>query len=491
MASGEKTSTAVVAGHEVRFVGKVDADWICTICQELIQNANETECGHLFCGHCLRSWMANHNTCPMCRAINDSSQISAARYIDRTIQGVELWCPNDCGSKVAVRNLKDHTSNDCDKAKTKCMMCDAEVYQKELEGHCAEQHLSELLKLARETKSLPGVNEGPGKRVPMEYSDHDVLIDGRDGTNAFVNGVWRFSGVSNGYPFYKKGTDFMYRVEQRWRISRKLGEPSKINAFFDSKPITSGDHAAVWFVFDGEYFAPDANILSKWFPCFDFLIRGGVGPNAKFNGTWIQKGAHDFPHYVKSAGGGESEMFMFFNGVDRWLITKEISQAALRPLAFLVVDFEPLGGAKASPTPDFGTQSSTWHVLNVNGTYQPVEGLSLMRQYGSDISLRSSCMTRRRVDGIWISRGSLNTRPYYTRVERDANNPDDTTLYLFRNSTDQKWVISPSLNSTDGVIAQTDNPSGSGEHLVNNWSVWDGKEWRKDDAMQATRHVAH
>lgn len=390
--------------------------------------------------------------------------------------------------KIAVRNLKDHTSNVCEKAKTKCPICDAEVYQKELEAHCAELHLPALLKLARETKSLPGANEGPGKRVPMEYSDLDVLIDGRDGTNAFINGVWRFSGISNGYPFYRKGTDYMYRVEQRWRISRKLGEPSKINAFFDSKAITSGDHAACWFVFDGEYFAPDMQIISKWFPCFDFVLRGGTGPNAKFNGTWIQKGAHDFPHYVTKTADG-SELFMFFNGVDRWLITSEITQAALRPLAYLVVNFDPLGGAKVSPTPDFGTQSSKWQILNANGTYQPDPGMSMMRQYGCDIMLCSSGLTRRRLDGVWVSRGSLNTRPYYTRTDRDANNADESTLYLFRNSTDQKWIISPNLNSNDGVIAQTDNPSGSGEHLINNWSVWDGKEWRKDEAMQAKRHV--
>lgn len=483
---GEKTSTAVVTGHEVRFVDHVDSDWICTICQELIQNANETDCGHLFCGHCLRSWMANHNTCPMCRAVNDRSQISAARYIDRNIQNVNIWCPNDCGEKITVRALKNHLSSDCEKAKTKCPMCDKEVFQKELEKHCADLHISAMVKLSREAKFLPGSNEGPGKRVPMEYSDRDILVDGRDGTNAFINGVWRFSGLSHGYPFYKKGTDFMYRVEQRWRISRKLGEPSKINAFFDSKALTAGDHAACWFVFDGEYFAPDQQIVSKWFPNFDFLVRGCKGPNSRFNGLWIQRGAHDFPHYVKKSG-LDSDLFMYFNGVDRWLITAEISPAAPNPLAFLAVNFAPMGGAKASPTPDFGTLGSRWQFRNANGVYTPDSGMTLMRYHGGEIKIRSGGICHRNLDSVWIQRGSLNTRPYYTSVSNNPDNVDDTRLYLFRNRADTKWLISPVLDSDEGVIAQTDNASGSGEHLINNWTVWDGKEWKKDDAMGTMR----
>ena len=40
----------------------------CGICLENIQDTLNMECGHKFCEKCIRQWLFEHSTCPMCRA---------------------------------------------------------------------------------------------------------------------------------------------------------------------------------------------------------------------------------------------------------------------------------------------------------------------------------------------------------------------------------------------------------------------------------------
>ena len=55
----------------------------CPICLEKIQNkARPDSCGHLGCNQCLKTWLNNNNTCPVCR--------EPIRYIYSSYNGIEF-----------------------------------------------------------------------------------------------------------------------------------------------------------------------------------------------------------------------------------------------------------------------------------------------------------------------------------------------------------------------------------------------------------------
>lgn len=39
----------------------------CSICLDFIENNAKLKCGHEFCLHCLKEWISEKNTCPLCR----------------------------------------------------------------------------------------------------------------------------------------------------------------------------------------------------------------------------------------------------------------------------------------------------------------------------------------------------------------------------------------------------------------------------------------
>ncbi len=52
---------------ETQIEDKPAAECECPICQETTQNTKTTSCQHTFCASCLDKWLAENNTCPMCR----------------------------------------------------------------------------------------------------------------------------------------------------------------------------------------------------------------------------------------------------------------------------------------------------------------------------------------------------------------------------------------------------------------------------------------
>ena len=52
------------------FLERPHKDLVCGVCGDIMEEAMETECGHVFCAECLSTWFlkSSPKTCPFCRS---------------------------------------------------------------------------------------------------------------------------------------------------------------------------------------------------------------------------------------------------------------------------------------------------------------------------------------------------------------------------------------------------------------------------------------
>ena len=68
-----------------------DPNLCCSICLNVFSHPVRTACGHVFCGACLQSWLAQKAQCPDCRApVVDAAR---DRFAERLVAAV-LARPN-------------------------------------------------------------------------------------------------------------------------------------------------------------------------------------------------------------------------------------------------------------------------------------------------------------------------------------------------------------------------------------------------------------
>ncbi len=62
-------------------------DETCPICFDEIDELEQTNCGHLFCSLCIKTWLKQHNCCPLCRCdiSNDTLEIKNFSELSRII----------------------------------------------------------------------------------------------------------------------------------------------------------------------------------------------------------------------------------------------------------------------------------------------------------------------------------------------------------------------------------------------------------------------
>lgn len=82
----------------------------CGICVDFLQDAQETPCNHLFCGGCLRGWLRQRPSCPICRApVASENLLRPAVVIQRFVDSMTLDCPNaGCPVTPSRRDLSSH-----------------------------------------------------------------------------------------------------------------------------------------------------------------------------------------------------------------------------------------------------------------------------------------------------------------------------------------------------------------------------------------------
>ena len=100
---------ACYKGTEFIFLEQIPEDFICIICQELLQSPMLTSCGHLFCYKCLKKTLDKKN-CPVCRRPYTRSPFKD-EFHDRKIKTLLVRCVNmakGCGWKGELGHVYEH-----------------------------------------------------------------------------------------------------------------------------------------------------------------------------------------------------------------------------------------------------------------------------------------------------------------------------------------------------------------------------------------------
>lgn len=161
MASVEKTYS--YKGVEYTFAETVPEDLVCPICQDLLDDTQQTPCGHLFCKECLRKTITSQGfqqvcpqnslniysaslypqlknmfKCPICQTQHRSNAYNDS-YNDRRVKNLRINCPNvPCTWTGCLHELDKHRKalTGCQYQEDACTMnCGARMLRKELPEH--------------------------------------------------------------------------------------------------------------------------------------------------------------------------------------------------------------------------------------------------------------------------------------------------------------------------------------------------------------------
>ncbi|KAK2726706.1 hypothetical protein QYM36_007519 [Artemia franciscana] len=96
-----------------RFVGDVDSNFICSICNDVLEDPLQAPmCEHAFCKLCISQWLNTNHSCPLDRerlTIGDLRPVS--RILRSFISRLALTCNNQihgCPAIVALEELETH-----------------------------------------------------------------------------------------------------------------------------------------------------------------------------------------------------------------------------------------------------------------------------------------------------------------------------------------------------------------------------------------------
>lgn len=81
-------------GYELaNAIGKIDEEFQCAICTEILENPVQSPCEHIFCNECIKGWLAVDSSCPVDRiplTITDLKSIP--RYFRNMLDKLEIKC---------------------------------------------------------------------------------------------------------------------------------------------------------------------------------------------------------------------------------------------------------------------------------------------------------------------------------------------------------------------------------------------------------------
>ena len=147
------------SGEEYSFTEPVPEDLICAICHELLNETQQTPCGHLFCKQCLEKVEPNFGKrhqynryrsactyqeerikCPTCRAVGNEGVFND-RNTDRRVKNLRITCTSGfCKWKGSLCDLDDHKAGRgckaCEYEPVPCTLgCGKTIARKDLEDH--------------------------------------------------------------------------------------------------------------------------------------------------------------------------------------------------------------------------------------------------------------------------------------------------------------------------------------------------------------------
>ncbi|XP_051978086.1 TNF receptor-associated factor 5-like [Xyrauchen texanus] len=103
---------SVLTNRMLRFVAKLEQQFVCPSCSGIVLNPHQTGCGHIFCAHCIRTYIdkGGNSKCPLDNISIKPEEIFQDKCCKRELLNLEVYCTNapDCTQKFTLCNLQDH-----------------------------------------------------------------------------------------------------------------------------------------------------------------------------------------------------------------------------------------------------------------------------------------------------------------------------------------------------------------------------------------------
>ncbi|KAL1006163.1 hypothetical protein UPYG_G00068710 [Umbra pygmaea] len=112
-AAGTWEPDLIMVQHSLKFVKKLEEQYVCPTCRGVILNPHQTGCGHIFCYRCIQGLLessATTPTCPLDGALIKSDQVFQDNCCKREISNLEVFCTNspNCSCRMTFCRLQEH-----------------------------------------------------------------------------------------------------------------------------------------------------------------------------------------------------------------------------------------------------------------------------------------------------------------------------------------------------------------------------------------------
>lgn len=124
----------------LRFVSRLEQQFICPSCGGIVLNPHQTGCGHIFCAQCVKAYTENGGSskCPLDSIPIKPEEIFQDNCCKRELLNLEVFCTNapECTQRFSLCNLQDHLKA-CPHERVRCSHSDCSdiVLRKNLLEH--------------------------------------------------------------------------------------------------------------------------------------------------------------------------------------------------------------------------------------------------------------------------------------------------------------------------------------------------------------------
>ncbi|XP_016425137.1 TNF receptor-associated factor 5-like [Sinocyclocheilus rhinocerous] len=183
---------AILTNRTLRFVLRLEQQFVCPSCGGMVLNPHQTGCGHIFCARCVRAYIKNGGSskCPLDSIPIKSEEIFQDNCCKRELLNLEVYCTNapDCAQRVTLCNLQGHLKA-CQYERLRCSNsgCNDTVLRKNLLDHqrkvcsfrleschhCRQPFLASHLQAHQKT-SCPEIQDPCPNKCPQMIRRHKL-----------------------------------------------------------------------------------------------------------------------------------------------------------------------------------------------------------------------------------------------------------------------------------------------------------------------------